>query len=117
MPWGNSRGEARRRRRTPALADTPADRPARAVAENGSVEQLRVMTVCTGNICRSPMAEVVLRERLAEAGITDVVVDSTGTTGYELGEPMDPRARKVLLAAGYSDPGIGAHRARQVSAS
>ena len=81
------------------------------------MEQLRVMTVCTGNICRSPMAEVVLRERLAEAGITDVVVDSTGTTGYELGEPMDPRARKVLLAAGYSDPGIGAHRARQVSAS
>ena len=76
------------------------------------------MTVCTGNICRSPMAEVVLRERLADAGLGGwVVVDSTGTTGYEVGEPMDPRARRVLLAAGYSDPGIGGHRARQVSAS
>ncbi len=76
------------------------------------------MTVCTGNICRSPMAEVVLRERLADAGLAGkVVVDSTGTTGYEVGAPMDPRARRVLLAAGYSDPGIGKHRARQVSAS
>ncbi len=64
------------------------------------------------------MAEVVLRERLADAGLAgSVLVDSTGTTGYEVGSPMDPRARRVLLAAGYSDPGIGAHRARQVSAS
>lgn len=74
------------------------------------------MTVCTGNICRSPMAEVVLRERLVDAGLAgQVVVDSTGTTGYEVGSPMDPRARRVLLDAGYSDPGIGGHRARQVS--
>lgn len=79
--------------------------------------QLRVMTVCTGNICRSPMAEVVLRERLAEAGIDGVVVDSTGTTGYEVGSLMDPRARRILLDAGYSDPGIVGHRARQVRAA
>ena len=85
------------------------------LADNGVMDrQLRVMTVCTGNICRSPMAEVVLRERLAEAGIDDVVVDSTGTTGYEVGSQMDPRARRILLDAGYSDAAISGHRARQV---
>src|SRR5690606_41860023 len=80
--------------------------------------KLRVMTVCTGNICRSPMAEVVLRERLVEAGLDgQVEVDSTGTTGYEVGSPMDPRARKVMREAGYTDPGIDGHRARQVRAA
>ena len=88
------------------------------MADNGLVDrQLRIMTVCTGNICRSPMAEVVLRERLVDAGLaSEVIIDSTGTTGYEVGSPMDPRARRVLLDAGYTDPGIGAHRARQVRA-
>lgn len=79
--------------------------------------KLRVMTVCTGNICRSPMAEVVLRERLAEAGLEDdVIIDSTGTTSYEVGAPMDPRARKILREAGYTDDAIAGHRARQVRA-
>lgn len=73
----------------------------------------RVMTVCTGNICRSPMAEVVLRVRLAAAGLADeVVVDSTGVSDEERGNPIDPRARRVLVAHGY-DGGDG-HRARQV---
>ncbi|WP_255491704.1 MULTISPECIES: low molecular weight protein-tyrosine-phosphatase [unclassified Actinotalea] len=72
----------------------------------------RVMTVCTGNICRSPMAEVVLRERFAEAGLADdVVVDSTGVSDEEQGNPIDPRARRVLAAHGYPVP---EHRARQV---
>ena len=76
----------------------------------------RVMTVCTGNICRSPMAEVVLRHRLAAAGLGEdaVVVDSTGTTDEERGRPMDPRARRVLEQHGY--PAAG-HRARQVRAA
>ncbi|MBX9245140.1 low molecular weight phosphotyrosine protein phosphatase [Actinotalea ferrariae] len=70
------------------------------------------MTVCTGNICRSPMAEVVLRARLEEAGLGDVVeVDSTGTSDEEHGRPIDPRARRVLAAHGYDVP---QHRARQV---
>ncbi|MGQ7296626.1 low molecular weight protein-tyrosine-phosphatase [Quadrisphaera sp. KR29] len=75
------------------------------------------MTVCTGNICRSPMAEVVLRHRLEEAGLgEDVVVDSTGTSDEEEGGPIDRRARRVLLEAGYEVPDRGerAHRARQV---
>ena len=71
---------------------------------------LRIMTVCTGNICRSPMAEVVLRARLEAAGL-DVLVDSTGVSGEEQGNPMDPRAVATLEAAGYDVP---PHRARRV---
>ena len=80
--------------------------------------KLRIMTVCTGNICRSPMAEVVLRDRLVAAGLDgQVIIDSTGTTGYEVGSAMDPRARRILQDAGYSGPGVVAHRARQVRAA
>ncbi|WP_235929506.1 low molecular weight protein-tyrosine-phosphatase [Cellulomonas citrea] len=76
---------------------------------------IRVMTVCTGNICRSPMAEVVLRAGLEAAGLGDlVVVDSRGTSDEEHGNPIDPRARRALLARGY--PGGDGHRARQVTA-
>jgi protein-tyrosine phosphatase len=77
----------------------------------------RVMTVCTGNICRSPMAEIVLRERLAAAGLgpDDVVVDSTGVSDEERGNPLDRRARRVLVAHGY--PAGDAHRARRVRAA
>lgn len=72
----------------------------------------RVMTVCTGNICRSPMAEVVLRARLEEAGLADLVeVDSSGTSDEEHGRPIDPRAQRVLAAHGYEVP---RHRARRV---
>jgi len=74
----------------------------------------RVMTVCTGNICRSPMAEIVLRSRFAAAGL-DVVVDSSGISDEEHGNPVDRRARAVLAAHGYST-GDG-HHARQVLAS
>ena len=74
------------------------------------------MTVCTGNICRSPMAEVVLRQRLADASLGDVVeVDSTGVSDEEHGNPVDPRARAVLRQHGY--PTGEGHRARQVRAS
>ena len=72
----------------------------------------RVMTVCTGNICRSPMDEVVLRHRFEEAGLAGaVVVDSTGTSDEEEGGPVDPRARAALEASGYE---VGDHVARQV---
>lgn len=74
-----------------------------------------VMVVCTGNICRSPMAEIVLRERFAAAGLADqVVVDSTGISDEEHGNPVDRRARAVLTAHGY--PAGDGHRARQVGA-
>jgi protein-tyrosine phosphatase len=73
------------------------------------------MVVCTGNICRSPMAEIVLRERFAAAGLADqVVVDSTGVSDEEHGNPIDRRARAALVARGY--PAGDGHRARQVAA-
>ncbi|MEU3522905.1 low molecular weight protein-tyrosine-phosphatase [Streptomyces sp. NPDC038707] len=62
----------------------------------------RVCFVCTGNICRSPMAESVFRARVAEAGLDDlVVVDSAGTGGWHEGEPADPRTVSVLEERGY----------------
>ena len=66
----------------------------------------RVITVCTGNICRSAMAEVVLRDRLVAAGIPDsgpggVAVTSAGVSDEERGNPIDSRARRVLTEAGY----------------
>jgi protein-tyrosine phosphatase len=71
----------------------------------------RICVVCLGNICRSPMAEVILREELERAGLSGrVEVDSAGTGDWHLGEPMDPRARAELSRRGYDGAG---HRARQ----
>jgi len=70
-----------------------------------------VALVCLGNICRSPTAHVVLERRLAEAGLDDrVVVHSSGTGDWHVGNPMDRRAAATLSAAGY-DP--SRHRAQQ----
>ncbi|CAM3504030.1 low molecular weight protein-tyrosine-phosphatase [Nocardioides zeicaulis] len=75
----------------------------------------RVAVVCLGNICRSPMAHVVLESRLADAGLDDrVEVVSAGTGGWHVGDPMDRRAAATLSAAGY-DP--SRHRARQYDAA
>jgi len=62
----------------------------------------RVCFVCTGNICRSPMAEWVLRARIAEAGLSDEVeVDSAGTGDWHVGDGADPRTVRVLARHGY----------------
>ena len=75
----------------------------------------RVALVCLGNICRSPMAHVVLESRLDDAGLGDVVeVTSSGTGGWHVGNPMDPRAAATLTRAGYD---ATRHRARQYDAS
>ncbi|WP_146843783.1 low molecular weight protein-tyrosine-phosphatase [Cellulomonas composti] len=72
------------------------------------------MTVCTGNICRSPMAEIVLRDRFSAAGLGDlVVVDSSGVSDEERGNPVDRRARAVLAAHGY--PTGDGHRAHRIT--
>ncbi|MER6946841.1 low molecular weight protein-tyrosine-phosphatase [Nonomuraea sp. NPDC005983] len=71
----------------------------------------RVILVCMGNICRSPMAEVVLRRKLADHGLGDrVLVESAGTGGWHAGDPMDERALQTLSEHGYDG---SAHRARQ----
>ncbi|GGH97048.1 protein-tyrosine-phosphatase [Arthrobacter liuii] len=59
----------------------------------------RVITVCTGNTCRSPMAEIMLEAALGREGLDGLVeVDSAGITGYEAGRPIDPRAARRLAA-------------------
>lgn len=73
----------------------------------------RILTVCTGNICRSPMAEYALREAAQQAGLGDEVeVSSVGTTREEVGNPIDRRAGELLRRHGI-DP--SAHRARHLS--
>jgi protein-tyrosine phosphatase len=68
--------------------------------------------VCTGNICRSPTAEGVLRAKLAAAGLQGLVeVDSAGTQGFHLSEPPDPRAQRHALRRGYD---LSRLRARRV---
>ena len=55
-----------------------------------------IMTVCTGNICRSPMAEIVLRKYVEDAGLADrVQVKSSGVSSEEHGNPIDRRAQKA----------------------
>lgn len=71
----------------------------------------RICFVCSGNICRSPMAEAVLRRMVVDAGLTGrVEVDSAGTGDWHIGERADRRAVAALVEAGYPDEG---HRARQ----
>jgi protein-tyrosine phosphatase len=70
--------------------------------------------VCLGNICRSPMAEIVMRQRLVEAGLDDrVTVSSAGTGDWHVGAGADERAARALTAQGYDASG---HRGRQFRA-
>ena len=63
----------------------------------------RLLFVCTGNICRSPLAEAIFRRQADLAGRgADFEVDSAGTHGYHEGEPADVRARRVGAARGVS---------------
>src|ERR671910_268062 len=73
----------------------------------------RITVVCWGNICRSPMAEYLLREALERAGLGDrVVVDSAGTSSEELGSGMHPRTAAVMRRNGHVDSGWSEHMAR-----
>jgi protein-tyrosine phosphatase len=63
----------------------------------------RLLFVCTGNICRSPLAEAIFRHQAGQAGrASDFELDSAGTHGYHEGEPADPRARRVGAAHGVA---------------
>ena len=70
----------------------------------------RVCFVCSGNICRSPMGEVILRALLDEAGLDGrVVVSSAGTGGWHEGEGADPRTVRTLDGHGYDGSAHVAH--------
>lgn len=88
---------------------TPEEQ-ARSSAEGVRV---RVLMVCMGNICRSPTAEAVLRQRLSQAGLADLVeVDSAGTHAYHVGSPPDERSQEVGRRRGYE---LARLRARKVA--
>lgn len=62
---------------------------------------ISVLFVCLGNICRSPLAEAVFRETVAEHGLEGRFrIDSAGTSGYHDGEPPDSRTRQVAARRG-----------------
>jgi protein-tyrosine phosphatase len=69
--------------------------------------RLRVAMICTGNICRSPMAEVVLRHFVDANPLLrgSVDVTSAGTANWHVGSPMDERARRALDRAGFDGAG------------
>jgi protein-tyrosine phosphatase len=72
----------------------------------------RITFVCTGNICRSPMAEHIFRRYVEDDGL-DVEVDSSGTGHWHVGDPADERTVATLRRAGYGF----AHRARRFERS
>lgn len=74
---------------------------------------VRIVFVCWGNICRSPMAERVARGHAAHQGLTEVEFTSAGVSSEETGHPIDPRARAVLTRHGYD---ASAHRAHRITA-
>jgi len=79
-----------------------------------STSEYRIAVVCWGNICRSPMAEFVLRQAFEEAGLGDrVTVSSAGTSTEELGRPMDRRTIAVMQRNAVRDSGFRDKRARQ----
>ncbi len=75
---------------------------------------MRLLMVCLGNICRSPLAEGALRARLSQAGLDWVEVDSAGTGGWHVGEPPDRRSIAVAAEAGVN---IRDQRARKLRAA
>lgn len=70
---------------------------------------MKVLMVCLGNICRSPMADGLLRKKVNELGL-DITVDSAGTAGYHIGEKPDPRMRATAKTLGVNIDNL---RARQ----
>ncbi len=72
-----------------------------------------VLFVCMGNICRSPIAEGVFRQRVAQAGLDHLIqTDSAGTHGYHIGSRPDTRAHAAAARRRYDLSGL---RARQVT--
>lgn len=97
----------------PPGVDTPSDleRVSRLLGAGSTRNPLkRVMFVCMGNICRSPLAEAYARKRFAELGLA-IGIASAGTIGHHEGEPADAGAMAIAVGAGLD---LSSHRARRV---
>ena len=73
----------------------------------------KILFICLGNICRSPMAELVMKDLVEKAGLADEFqIDSAATCRDEIGNPVYPPARRKLAEHGISCDG---HHARQIT--
>lgn len=75
---------------------------------------MKILFVCSANICRSALAEVILRKKLQEKGLTDIVVNSAGVDNYA-GEPRDPKMVSLARQAGYDMGGVAQYITRQMA--
>ncbi len=83
--------------------------------ENRSSNQVRVLFVCLGNICRSPTAHGIFEDLVRKSDLsTQIAADSAGTGDWHIGRPPDKRAQQAALSRGYD---LSRLRARQVSAA
>ena len=73
----------------------------------------RILFVCHGNICRSPMAEFIMKQKVEERGIEeDFYIESCATSSEEIGNPVYPPAKQVLQRRGIN---CSAKRARKIT--
>ncbi len=73
---------------------------------------IKILFICHGNICRSPMAEMILKHLVRERGLTGYVIDSAAVSREEIGNGVYPPAKRELAAHGIR---CDAHRARQIT--
>jgi len=77
-----------------------------------SEKKIRVLMVCMGNICRSPLAHGLFQSLVEKEGLSElIVVDSAGTHAYHVGEPPDPRSQQTAERHGID---LSEQRARRV---
>ncbi|MDH5784928.1 MAG: low molecular weight phosphotyrosine protein phosphatase [Chromatiales bacterium] len=79
------------------------------------MDKIKVLFVCMGNICRSPLAHGLFEHRVKEVGLDDrITIDSAGTHAYHVGNQPDPRSQQTALRHGID---LSSQRARQVVVS